>query len=55
MDFQKKIKKSTFFLRQNVPNFHKPFVVSFRPDRLSRFDIYWIHTDRQAKYLFKSN
>ena len=23
------------------------------PDRVSRFDVYWIHTDRQAKFIYR--
>ena len=33
---------------------HKPSVKShtnFGPDRFRRFDVYWIQTDRQAKYI----
>ena len=25
----------------------------FGPDRLSRFDVYWIQTDRQAKFIYR--
>ena len=25
----------------------------FGPDRFSRFDVYWIQTDRQAKFIYR--
>ena len=25
----------------------------FEPDRFSRFDVYWIQTDRQAKFIYR--
>ena len=27
----------------------------FGPDRFSRFDVYWIQTDRQAKFIYRLN
>jgi len=38
---------------------HKPSLWSrdvpqkFGPDRFSRFDVYWIQTDRQAKFIYR--
>ena len=27
----------------------------FGPDRYSRFEVYWIQTDRQAKFIYRRN
>ena len=34
----------------NLPWGHK----KFGPDRFSRFDVYWIQTNRQAKFIYRS-
>ena len=54
MDFQN-FQKSNFdggkFFIHNLP-----WVLSnkkFGPDRFSRFDVYWIQTDRQAKFIYR--
>ena len=36
----------------NLPWGHVRSYTKFRPDRLSRFDVFWIQTNRQAKYKF---
>ena len=32
----------------------KAFGYNFGPDRFSCFDVYWKQTDRQAKYIYRS-
>ena len=56
--------KSEFLWRQifEILIIHKPSLLpcghvmshkKFGPDRFSRFDVYWIQTDRQAKFIYR--
>ena len=40
-----------FWLPINLPWGHVKSHTQFGPDRFSRFDVYWIQTDRHAKYV----
>ena len=64
VEFQNLILKIDFCWRQlkilsfkNLPWYHMMSHKKFGPDRFSRFDVYWIQTDRQtdrqAKFIYR--
>ena len=42
-----------FIIHKQLPCGHVMSHKNFGPDRLSRFDVYWTQTNRQAKFIYR--